>query len=98
MPETQTAQSPNPELIRSKLKQVAEKYLPQVPDYLNKAAKESANPMLSMGLGAFKPFLPQLSRALLNTIDEAEPERLLELVRFIDGVGSWLKEQPENDS
>lgn len=102
MLDTQTELSPD--LIRTKLLQVAEQYLPKLPDLLQQMATK-AEPMAKMAITAAKPFLPKLGTGLLSAIENAPDEKILELVRFVEGVASWLREEeaaslssPSNES
>ncbi len=82
----------NPELIRAKLKVVTATYLPKLPSLVDKAKKDSQG-MAKIAVSMLVPFLPQAQSLLLKTIDEATPEKLLEMVSFVEGVAEWLKNE-----
>lgn len=88
--EVRTLAELNPELIREKLLQVAEEWLPKLPDLLSqmKAPDMMSKSLINMS----RPFLPRLSDTVIEGIHSADQEKLIELVEFVDGVSKWLKD------
>lgn len=90
MLESQPQTQIDPEELRSRLLLVTEQYLPKLPELIGNI--KTKNPMAMMAVQALRPFLPTCSKLLTSSIEEAPPERILELVKFVEGVSVWLKD------
>ncbi len=93
MSENETTNEINPEILREKLMYATEIFLPKMPELLNQA-KESGE--MDMGtktlMNMFQPFLPKLQTLVINAIEDADEERLLELASKIEDVSEWLQD------
>lgn len=80
-----------PEEIRNTVLSLANKYLPKLPEVVKQMSKE-ASPQVGMAIMAFRPFLPKLSTSLLDMIENAPDDKIMEFTKVINEVAAWLNQ------
>lgn len=86
-----------PEEIRNTVLNLAEKYLPKLPEVVKQIAKDS-NPQVGMAIRMVIPFLPKLSDSLLEMIDSASDEKIIEFTKMVNEVAAWLNSSESESS
>lgn len=86
-----------PEEIRNTVLNLAEKYLPKLPEVVKQMSKE-ASPQVGMAIRMVIPFLPKLSTSLLDMIETAPDDKILEFTKVINEVAVWLNSSESESS
>lgn len=85
----------SPEQIRETILNLANQYIPKVPEVLKQMSKDSP-PFVQMAIMGLRPILPKLSESLLVAIDNAPDEKINEFVKFVNEVAVWLNNESES--